>query len=81
MRRPRGNTKQKYMKHILLLISVATLLTATGCIFPNHRGGGDYDHPDHYRGSDDEGRGHGEYREHSEYRGYPESTVDVRIHG
>jgi hypothetical protein len=62
------------MKHILLLISVVTLLTTTGCIFPGHRGGGDY-------GGHDQYRGHGEYREHPEYRDYPESGVDVRIHG
>ncbi|HWX23371.1 MAG TPA: hypothetical protein VN578_26010 [Candidatus Binatia bacterium] len=61
------------MKLILLLISVVTLLT-TGCIFPEHRGGGG-----EYR-EHGEYRGHGEYREEAEHRSYPEPGVNVRIH-
>jgi len=61
------------MKHPLLLTSVAALLGTTGCIFPGHRGGGDY-------GRHDEHGGHGEYREHQEFRSYPEPAVEVRIH-
>jgi hypothetical protein len=60
-------TAREYMKYIILLISVVTLLTTAGCIFPGHRGGG-------------EDRGRGEYREHSEHhddRG-PEVVVRVR---
>ena len=57
------------MKSILLLISVLALLATTGCIFPGHRGGGEY-------------HDHG-YRSHDGYRGHPgyaEPGVDVRIH-
>ncbi|HWW00312.1 MAG TPA: hypothetical protein VNZ64_11495 [Candidatus Acidoferrum sp.] len=61
------------MKHIILLLSVVTLLATSGCIFPGHGGGGEYRGHDEYRG-------HGEYREHSEYREYPEPAVVVRIH-
>jgi hypothetical protein len=55
------------MKHIILLISVVTLLTTAGCIFPGHRGGG-------------EGRGHEEYREHSEQHVDHGPEVVVRVH-
>jgi len=55
------------MKHILLLISVVALLTTTGCIFPGHRGGGEYNE-------------HGEYYGHTQYSNYSEPGVDVRIH-
>ena len=61
------------MKLILPLISVVTLLTATGCIFPGHRGGGEYREHGEYHG-------HGDYREHAEYRTYVEPSVDVRVH-
>jgi hypothetical protein len=59
------------MKHIFRLISVVTLLTSAGCIFPGHRGGGDE-------------RGHGEEhgreaREHSEHHGEPGPAVVVRV--
>jgi hypothetical protein len=65
--------KTKNMKHILLLISVVTLVGTTGCIFPGHRGGGDYGgHEDHH--------GHGEYEGHSEYNHAPEPVVVVRVH-
>jgi hypothetical protein len=67
------------MKHILLLISVVTLLTTTGCIFPGHRGGSDYGHPEEFRGREDD-RGHGEDRQRSEYRSSPEPVVVVRVH-
>ena len=60
------------MKSVLLLICVVSLLATVGCIFPDHRGGGDY------RGQ--EYRGHGEYRERSEYPRYVEPGVSVRIH-
>ena len=64
-----GNHNHKeIMKHILLLISVITLVTSTGCIFPGHRGGGGEFHD---RG---EYRGGGDYREQ-----YPEPGVTVRI--
>jgi hypothetical protein len=63
-----GNHKtRKYMKFILLLISVVTLLVTAGCTSPGHRGGG-------------EGRGREEYRKDSEHRSHPEPGVDVRIH-
>jgi len=61
------------MKQILLLISVVTLLTTTGCLFPGHRGGGDYGHHEEYRGHDEGRRG-------PEYRSYPDPAVNVRIH-
>jgi hypothetical protein len=62
-----GNHKiRTYMKSILLLISVATLLTTAGCIFPGHGGGGEY-------------HGHGEYREHEEYQVVPAPVVVVRV--
>jgi hypothetical protein len=58
------------MKLIFLLVSVAALLTTTGCLFPGHRGGGEYrDHGPY--------RGHGDYR--GDYRSYPEPGVNVRI--
>ena len=53
------------MKYIILLISVATLLTTTGCIFTGHGGG-------------EEHHGHGEYREHTEYHVEPAPVVVVR---
>ncbi len=53
------------MKHILLLISVAGLLSSTGCIFPDHRDHGDY-------GRHDEYRGHEEHHEQQEYHNYSE---------
>ena len=56
-----------HMKYIILLISVATLLTTVGCIFPGHREGGEH-------------RGHGEYREHAEHHGDHEPEVIVRVH-
>jgi hypothetical protein len=55
------------MKIILLFISLTTLLTTTGCIFPGNRGGGDY-------------RAHDDYREHPEHHDGPEPGVNVRIH-
>ena len=76
-----GNHETKnYMKFILLLISVVTLLTA-GCIFPGPRGGGEYrggGERYHDRG---EYRGHGDYRSEPGYRGSPGPGVDVRIRG
>ena len=61
------------MKLILPLISALSLLAITGCIYPGHRGGGEYhDHGEY--------QGHGEYQYHSEYRGPPEPQVNVRIH-
>lgn len=69
---------QKIMKSILLVVCVFTLLTTVGCIFPGHRGGGDYrDHE--YRGHE-RYRGNEEYREHSGYQNRYEPGVDVRIH-
>ncbi|HZR21674.1 MAG TPA: hypothetical protein VFE51_30610 [Verrucomicrobiae bacterium] len=65
------------MKYILFLTLVASLLT-TGCILPGHRGGGDYDHREQYRGYDGD-RPHEEDRGRSEYHSYSEPTVDVRI--
>jgi hypothetical protein len=63
------------MKLILRLISLVTLLTAVGCIFPGPRGG-DYREGERHRGR-------GEYRR-EEFRGHeerhPEPGVDVRIH-
>jgi hypothetical protein len=67
------------MKHILLLISVVTLLTTTACIFPGHRGGGDYGPHQEYRGHEE--GGHGQDRERLDYRSYPEPEVDFRIRG
>ena len=61
------------MKRILLLLSAVTLLTTAGCIFPGHRGGGEYRGHEGYRD-------HREYREHSEYRSAPEPGIDVRLH-
>jgi hypothetical protein len=60
------------MKSILLLIGAVALLTTTGCVVSEHRGGGYYDRHEY--------RGHGEYREHSGYRHDPEPGVNVRIH-
>ena len=57
---------RKYMKSILLLISVVTLLMTVGCIFPGRRGGGEY-------------HDHGEYREHVEHHGEPGPAVVVRV--
>jgi hypothetical protein len=68
------------MKHILLLISVVTVLTTTGCIFPGNRGGGDYGHHEEYRGHEED-RGHWQEGDRSGYRSYSEPAVDVRIHG
>ena len=68
------------MKHILLLLSVLTLLMTAGCIFPGHRGGGDYHDGEYYRGHEDY-RGHQEYGGDGDYREqYPEPGVSVRIH-
>jgi hypothetical protein len=59
---------RKHMKSILLLISVVTLCTTSGCFFVGHRDGGEY-------------REHGEYRGHAEHHAYyAEPEVDVRIH-
>jgi hypothetical protein len=55
------------MKYIILLISVATLLTTVGCIFPGRRGG-------------EEDRGPGDYREHAEHHSEPAPAVVVRVH-
>src|SRR5437763_17132436 len=52
---------RKYMKSIILLISVVTLLTSAGCIVPV-RGGGEY-------------RGRGEYRDHRDYRRHSAAIV------
>jgi hypothetical protein len=57
---------KKYMKAILLLISVLTLVGTTGCFFVERRHGEGY-------------REHGEYR-HVEHPVYVEPSVDVRIH-
>jgi hypothetical protein len=54
------------MKYIILLISVGTLLTTAGCIFPGREGGGEY-------------HDHGEYREHGEYHAVPAPAVVVRV--
>ena len=64
----------KSIKYIVLFIGALTLLTTSGCIFPGHRGGGEYRDGGEYRG-------HGEYRGQPEYRGSPEPGVDIRIHG
>jgi hypothetical protein len=59
------------MKSILLFIGALTLLTTSGCVIRERRGGGEF----HERG---EYRGH-EYREHSGYIA-PDAGVNVRIH-
>ena len=64
------------MKTILLLASALALMTTSGCIVRDHRGGGEF----HEHG---EWRGHGydrNYHEHSEFRREPEAGVNVRIH-
>ena len=69
------------MKHILLLISVITLATASGCIFPGHRGGGDYHDRGEYNRGHEDYRGRQEYRGHADYRDqYPEPGVNVRVY-
>jgi hypothetical protein len=62
---------QEHMKLILLLMSILPLTMAAGCIFPGHRGGGDYhDHGEY--------RGHDESRDRSEYRSYGEPEIEDR---